>query len=93
MFVIVNKLGREKFYLSKVDKTVSSSVWTFDNIWKVIVKKGKVSVRSEEVKPDTHDTFSYFPDIEKAKKYKTKQKAEEMIKEHPGLRFCKVEEI
>lgn len=93
MFVITNKVGREKFYLSGVDKTVTSSVWTFDNIGKVIVKKGKASVRSATEKPNVQNTYSYFPEISKAVKYKTREKAEEVIRENPGLRFCKIEEI
>lgn len=93
MYVITNKVGREKFYLSEVDKTVTSSIWTFDNIGKVIVKKGKASARSATEKPNIQYTYSYFPEISKAVKYKSREKAEEVIRENPGLRFCKIEEI
>lgn len=93
MFVIMNKVGRERFYLSEIDKTVSSSVWTLDNIGKVVLKKGKASVRSDTERPNVQYTYSYFPEISKAVKYKTREKAEEVIRENPGLHFCKVEEI
>lgn len=92
MYAICNGDGVKRLWLQKLERALPM-IWDADG-------KGEVSPRQMELPPKgspreagVQVTARYRPEAANARKFRTRERAEQVIRENPVLRFCHVEEV
>lgn len=91
-YAIVNGEGKNKLYLTGIERGMCAR-WDDDGYGQIVCKVKKIPRKETGKEKGIQIVGHYKPCIEEARKFRTREKAEQMIAENPILRFCRVEEV
>ena len=91
-YVIANGSGKNKLDLTRVERGMCAT-WDSDGLGRMVCKVKRVPVRETGKEKGLQVVGHYNPDAAKARKFRTREKAEQLIAENRVLRFCHVEEM
>lgn len=91
-YAIVNGYENHKLYLTGIERGMCTR-WDDDGYGQTVCKVKKIKRTETGKEKGLQVVGHYKPDIESARKFRTREKAEQTIRENPVLRFCRVEEV
>ena len=91
-YAIVTGSEKNKLYFTRIERGMCAS-WDSDGIGQVVYKIKRIPRKEDGREKGIQIVGHYVPELAMARKFRSREKAEALIKEYPVLRFCRVEEV
>lgn len=91
-YAIVTGSEKNKLYFTKIERDMCTSCDS-DGIGEVVYKIKRIPKKEDGREKGGQIVGYYVPELAMARKFRSREKAEELIKAYPVLRFCRVEEV